>query len=189
MFWKKVLCCAMIMLCLSGCGKSDKLKQQPLELRTALLEKGGCSFQADITVDFPDRAYDFSVTCDYHSGEYAKITVLSPDEIAGIAAKVSGSGASVEFDDVALDFGQLANGNVSAMEAAWLLAKCWDSAYISAAGKDGEFLRVTYLEGYGDGQLTVDTWLNEAGEPVRGEIAYDGMRCLTLEITQFQLNT
>ena len=189
MVWKKVLCCVMMFLCLTGCGRGNQPAQQALDLRTALLEKGGCSFTADMTVDFPDRAYDFSVSCEYLSGEHAKITVLQPEEITGITAKVSGSGAAVVFDDIALDFGKLANGNVSAMEAPWLLAKCWDSAYISAAGKDGDLLRVTYLEGYDDGQLTVDTWLNEAGEPVRGEVAYDGMRCLTLNISQFQLNT
>lgn len=188
MVWKKLLGCVMIFLCLTGCTRENKLAQQALDLRTALLDKGGCSFRADITVDFPDRAYDFSVSCQYLSGEYAKVTVLQPESISGITAKVTGSGAEVVFEDVALEFGMLAKGNVSAMEAPWLLAKCMDSAYISSAGKDGDLLRVTYLEGYGDGELTVDLWLDGEGIPVRGEIVHDGTRCLTMELSEFQLN-
>ena len=188
MVWKKALCCVIMMLLLTGCGGSNTPSQQALDLRTAILENGGCAFTADITVDFSDRVYQYTVECSYTAGGSCRITVVHPEEIAGITAIVSDDGAVVEFDGVALDFGTLANGNISAMEAAWLMGACWDSAYISSVGKDGDFLRVTYLDGYDDGQLTVDTWLDEKGVPFRGEIAHDGMRCLTLQISQFQLN-
>lgn len=187
MVWKKVLYCAIMILILTGCGQNREPAQVALDLRTDLLEAGGCTFDADIRADFGERAYDFSISCDYTAGESARVEVLRPEEIAGIAATVSGSGVGVEFDGVALDFGTMANGNVSAMEAPWLLAKCWNDAYISSGGEDGDLCRITYLEGYGEGELVVDTWLDSTGVPVHSEIAYDGTRCLTLDISQFQL--
>lgn len=170
-----------------GCGQNREPAQEALDLRTSLISAGGCSFVADIRADFPDRAYDFSVSCEYTAGENARIEVLQPEEIAGIKATVSGSGAAVEFDGMALDFGTMANGRVSAMEAAWLLCSCWHNGYISSAGKDGELCRTTYLDGYDDDELVVDTWLDSEGIPVHSEIVYDGVRCLTLDISQFQL--
>ena len=186
MVWKKALCCVIMVLLLTGCGGSEPT-QEALDLRTDLLEAGGCTFVSDIRADIGERVYEFSVSCDYTAGKDARIEVLQPEEIAGITAEVSDSGASVEFNGMALDFGTLAGGNVSAMEAAWLLAKCWTGAYISSAGEDGEYCRVTYLDGYGDGELAVDTWLDSTGVPVHNEIVYDGVRCLTLDISQFQL--
>lgn len=190
MVWKKVVCCVIMLLTLTGCGgKNREPAQKALDLRTALLDAGGCEFTADVEADFGDRVYSFSVFCNYTAGEKAVISVTKPEEIAGITATVSDSGAKVDFDGIALDFGTLAGGRTSAMEAPWLLGKCWSGAYISSAGADGELQRITYLEGYGEGELTVDTWLDSAGSPVRGEIAYDGVRCLTLDISQFQLKT
>ncbi len=187
MVWKKILCCVIMVLLLAGCGQSREPAQEALDLRTALLEAGGCTFLADIRADFGERVYEFSVSCDYTAGENAKIEVVQPEEIAGISATVSGDGAAVEFDGMALDFGTMAGGRVSAMEAAWLLCSCWHSAYISSAGKDGDLLRITYLDGYDDDELVVDTWLDSEGIPVHSEIVYDGVRCLTLDISQFQL--
>ena len=187
MVWKKSLCCVIMLLVLAGCGKGEAPKQAALDLRTALLEAGGCTFTAEITADLGNRVYDFSVSCDYDAGNRVKVQVVEPKEIAGINAVVSGNGAAVEFEDMALDFGTMAGGNVSAMEAPWLLAECWSGAYISAAGADGELYRITYLHGYDEKELVVDTWLDSAGNPIRSEVAYDGGRCLSLVLTQFQL--
>ncbi len=188
MVWKKVICCVIILLALVGCsGKPREPMQKALELRTALLGAGGCEFTAKIGADFGDRVYSFTVSCDYSAGENAVVTVLEPDEIAGITATVSNTGTGVDFDGVALDFGVLAGGNTSAVEAPWLLGTCWSNAYISSAGSDGQTYRITYLDGYGDGELTVDTWLDSLGNPIRGEIACNGVRCLEVDISQFQL--
>ena len=72
------------------------------------------------------------------------------------------------------------------MEACHLLGQCWSAAYISCAGSDGELERVTYLDGYEEEEVTVDTWLSSAGLPVYAEISCQGMRCLTLQISDFQ---
>lgn len=188
MVWKKCVVCVIMLLILAGCGDSSRHPtQKALNLRTALLEADGCEFAADVEATIADRVYSFSVFCDYTAGEKAVITVLKPEEISGITATVSDKGAKVDFDGVALDFGTLADGRISAMEAGWRLAECWVSAYISAGGSDGACYRITYLDGFDDSELTVDTWLDKDGVPVRGEIACNGLRCLTLDVSQFRL--
>lgn len=189
MSWKKGLCCVMIGAVLTGCqSPGAETAQKALDFRTGLLEAGGCGFTAAIEADFGDRVYNFTVACDYDAGGGAEITVLEPEEIAGIQARVSGDGVTVTFDTAELDFGQLANGNVSPVAASWLLGQCWTGAYVDRSGPDGDLARITYLDGYRDKELTVDTWL-DGGTPVHAEIAYDGVRRLTLDLTDFQMKS
>lgn len=175
----------MVLLCLSGCGKSEGPTQKALDFRTALMQEEGCSFTADITADYGDKLYVFSVSAEC-SGDETKITVLSPDSIAGIVATVSADGAKLSFEDTCLDFGKLANGYVSPVSAPWLLHRCWIGEYIAYAGADGDLERITYLKGYNKQEVTLDTWLSADGVPVHAEVLYDGVRCLTIEIKDFQ---
>ncbi len=186
MSWKKLLICVMMVLVLSGCQGQAAPTQKAIDFRTALLGTGGCSFTAVIDADFGDRVYSFSVACVFKTDGTAELEVLQPEEIAGIRAQVTGQSAALEFQDIALDFGVMADGRVSPMEACHLLGQCWTAAYISCAGSDGELERVTYLDGYEDEEVTVDTWLSEAGLPVYAEISYQGTRCLTLQISDFR---
>lgn len=151
------------------------------------MEAGGCSFEARVTADLGGRVYGFTLDCAYTNDGEAVLTVLEPETIAGIAATVSADGAEVRFDGAALDFGEMANGHLAPMAVPWLLGSCWLSGYISACGADGELERVTVLHGYHEAELVVDTWLDGSNLPVRSEISWDGRRCLTAELSNFQL--
>jgi len=186
MSWKKLLCCVMMCVVLVGCQGKQSPTQDALDFRTALLEAGGCRFRAVIGADYGDRVYSFTVSCDYDTEGTAEITVLQPEEISGIAATVSSNGITVTFEDMELDFGVMANGAVSPIKACQVLGRCWSNSYIDCCGKDGDLERITYLDGYDDDQLTVDTWLDSEEIPVYAEITYDGTRCLTLHLTDFQ---
>ena len=149
------------------------------------MEAGGCSFTAAVTADYGDRVYQFTMACS-HTSDGTRLEVLEPEIIAGIAATVSEDGAQLEFDGAALEFGQLANGFVSPVSVPWLLAQCWMEEYIAYAGSDGDLERVTYLRGYNDEELSIDTWFS-GSVPTYAEVVYDGARCLTVEITNFQM--
>ncbi len=185
MLWRKLLSAILSLLLLTGCSTGSAPTQKALDFRTALMEAGGCSFTADIIADYDQRVYNFTVTCNYKTAGSADIMVTAPEEIAGISATVSADTATLEFDGLELEFGQMADGLVSPMEACWLLGQCWNSAYIDSAGADGKLERITYLDGYRSKELTVDTWLDENQTPVHGEITYEGVRRLKLDITDF----
>lgn len=149
------------------------------------MEAGSCSFTADVTANYGDRVYAFVLACRYENGE-AQLEVLEPKTIAGIRAETSQNGTELIFESVELEFGQLANGFVSPVAVPWLLVQCWVEEYIAYAGADGELERVTYLRGYNDEELVVDTWFH-GNTPVYAEVVHDGVRCVSIEIHDFQM--
>jgi len=58
-------------------------------------------------------------------------------------------------------------------------------AHKAYAGADGEQERVTYLRGYNEEELSVDTWLRD-GVPTYAEVTHNNVRCLAVTITNFQ---
>ena len=175
----------LLILLLSGCGRSQEPTQKALDFRTKLMQSEGCDFTADITADYGDKVYEFTVQVQY-APEETKLTVVSPEEISGISATVTEQGTNISFDGAALDFGKLANGYVSPVSASWLLGQCWTGEYISAAGPDGDYEKITYLRGYDDQELMVNTWLDEAGVPVQAEVFFGERRCLNIRIRDFR---
>lgn len=149
------------------------------------MNNDGCSFTAGIRADYGERVYEFTMSV-ATSGEETTLTVLQPESISGITARVSEDRTSVTFDGTELDFGILANGLLSPVETPWLLMQCWKQAYIAYAGADGDQQRVTYLRGYDEEEITVDTWFS-SGVPVYAEVSCGDTRYLTVEITDFQL--
>jgi len=184
---KKFCFVILCLLFLTACGKKQEdIRQPALNFRTTVMKHGGCIYEADITADFGDHAYVFTLACDYTPGQQANFTVLQPQSIAGIGGTVSALGDRIVFDGVDLDFGQLANGYVVPLEMPWLLGQCWTEEYIASVGKDGEYTLITYLHGYDDGEVTVETWLDKNGIPVQSDVTYDGRRCVTVCIRDFR---
>lgn len=176
-------------LVLSGCGKDQNSRQlqQAVDFRTAVMASESCRFLADVTVDFSDHIYQFVLSCSYVPGGEAAISVVEPESIAGISARISADGVDVEYDGVMISFGQLANGHVAPMSLPWLLGNAWTNGYISSAGTDGDKTIVTCMLGYGEEQLMVQTWLGEGNVPERCEIFYDGQCCITAVLRDFIL--
>ena len=184
---KKLAGLLAALLLLTGCGKTQAEPKEPaLAFRQQLAKTGGCAFDVELTADYGEHMYVFSLSCDYDTGGDASFTVTAPEEIAGIAGTVTEQGSRLDFEDLALDFGQLANGHVVPLEVPWLLGQCWSGEYIQSVGRDGDHTVITYLRGYDDGEITVETWLDSRGIPVHCDISYDGRRCVTAELTGFQ---
>ena len=160
--------------------------QKALDFRTSLIEAEQCRFTAQIAANYPQRIFEFTLDVVW-TPKQTTLTVVEPAEICGISATVSEDGTSIQFEDVELDFGKLANGYISPVCTPWLLGQCWVGEYISAAGNDAELTKVSYLRGYHEAQLAVDTWLTQQGIPVHAEVFYDDEKCLTVEIQDFQM--
>lgn len=157
--------------------------QKALDFRTRLLESGGCQFSCMVRADYGERVYDFALDCSY-DGEDGKLTVTAPENIAGITAVVDGDDASLEFEGLSLRYGELANGHLAPLTIPWLLGSTWAEDYISLVGTEEEKTRITYLKGYHEEEITIDTWLRDT-IPVCAEISYDGRRVLTINIENF----
>ena len=175
---------ALLCACTGNPAEQDPA-QRALDFRQALLESG-CSFQAEITADFEDYVCSFTLSCEEASDGGMRMQILGPETLAGITAQVEGEQAKLVFDDTEAAFGTLSGLGISPMAAPARLAQAWRSGYIQFSGTEDGSLHVTYLCGYGDDEIRVDTWFSD-GAPVRAELSCDGHTTVQIDVTDFKL--
>ena len=183
---KRLAVLAAVCLTLVGCGRKDAELQRAMELRAKLLVSS-CSFDTEITADYGDEIYTFGVTCEADSSGGLEFLVTGPESIAGITGIADEDGGKLTFSDTALAFPLLADGQLSPAAGPYVLIKTLRGGYLTAAGMEDALLRLTIDDSYEDDALTLDIWLNEADQPVRAEILYDGRRILTMTVENFRI--
>ena len=184
---KKLGLCLLLLAVLGGCSDGSRELERGMELRNKLLKASIFSFDADITADYGDKLYEFSLRCQGDPQGNLGFQVLQPDTIRDITGQFSNRTGKLTFDDVALEFPLLADDQVTPVSAPWLLLKTLQGGYLTSAGMEDDLLRLTINETYEDDALQLDIWLNEENLPVRGDILYAGRRILTLTIKDFQI--
>ena len=80
--------------------------QRGLDLRSELLKASECRFSCEITADYSDKVYTFSMDCQCDPQGNLTFAVTAPETIAGITAHVKDSAADVSFDDTQLGLGR-----------------------------------------------------------------------------------
>lgn len=183
---KRWLGLLFVLLMLCGCSGKNAELDRTMWLRAQLLGQS-CSFDADITADYGDKLYEFSLRCQGDPQGNLGFQVLQPDTIRDITGQFSNRTGKLTFDDVALEFPLLADDQVTPVSAPWLLLKTLQGGYLTSAGMEDDLLRLTINETYEDDALQLDIWLNEENLPVRGDILYAGRRILTLTIKDFRI--
>lgn len=156
-----------------------------MALRERLLQSNGYSFEAEITADYGDKIYEFSMLCTVDKSGNLMFSVTEPESISGISGTISGSGGRLTFDDTALTFELLADGEVSPVSAPWLLVRTLLGGYLSSCGTDGDDLRLTIDDSYEEDALQLDVWLDSDDLPDRAEILWQGRRVLSLDVEDF----
>ena len=177
----------MLAVLLCGCAGQDGQMDRVLTLRARLLQSKGCNFDAVITADYGDQIHKFTLSCQADEKGSVSFTVIAPENIAGITGRIDAEGGKLTFDDQLLAFPLLADGQLSPVSSPWVLIKTLRSGYITACGKDGDFLLATIDDSYADDALQLDIWFNGENTPVRTEILWNGRRFLSMEVKNFQI--
>lgn len=185
---KKAVGLALVVCLLMGCSGASEEIERGMSLRAQLLRATQITFDTHITADYGDELHQFSMNCQGDDLGNLTFTVTAPESIAGITGQVTREGGALTFDGVALEFAQMADGQVTPVSAPWLLLKTLRSGYLTAAGKEGELLRLTIDDSYEDDALQMDIWLDGENLPTRGEILYDGRRIVSLEVENFAIS-
>lgn len=149
----------LLVLFLSGCGGASGEMNRSLMLREKL-QKGSCAFTAKVTADYGDKLYIFTLNCVGDAQGDLSFTVEEPESISGITGRITGAGGELTFEDTALSFPLMADGQVTPVSGPWLLLKTLRSGYLSSAGMDGEYLRLCMDDSYRDDALHLDIWVN-----------------------------
>ena len=184
----KKLCIIFLVLTLFGCSGEDSQMERCLQLREELLNCTSCSFDAEITADFGDITYTFTLQCQGNADGSLEFTVQKPETIAGICGIISAQGGKITFaEDRAIAFPLLAEGQASPICSPWLFYNALRSGYIVSCGTEEESLRLTLNDSYEENALQIDVWVDGEDRPFFAEIIWEGRRILAIRIEKFQI--
>ena len=181
---KRILALWCLLVMLTGCTGTNDEMDRAMALRSKMLTQG-VRFDADITADYGEKFYAFSVQCEADAQGNLSFTIAAPETIAGITGTVSAAGGKLTFDGKALSFPLLADDQITPVSGPWVLIKTLRSGYLTSCGTEGGMIRVAIDDSYADDALHLDIWLDEKDLPVRGEILWQGRRILTLVVKNF----
>ena len=175
----------LLVLLLSGCGGTGNLMDRALTLRNTLENGNGCMFSCEVTADYGDLIYQFSMDCSVDSQNLLQFSVTDPDTIAGITGTISGKEANLVFDDVALAFQPMTDRMPSPVYGPWMLIHTLRSGYLTSCGLEDNQLRLSLDDSYQENAAHLDIYLNENDLPVQCDIFWEGRRLLTMEVENF----
>lgn len=185
---KKVLTLLLIMLSLSGCTAKNWELEQMMTFRASLISAMGCQFRANITADYHDELYHFTLDCQCDEEGNLRFEVVAPESISGINGAITGSGGKINFEnETALAFETMADGQITPITAAWVFVKALRSGYVTSCGVEDEDMRVSIDDSYQDNALRLDIWFNSENNPKHAEILWKDHRILSLDVVNFEI--
>lgn len=182
-----VLPILLITICLSltACGKPN-LRQTYDELSHQLQVNDALAFTARLQTEYPDRTYTFTV--DYERDERSEaVTVVYPELIAGVRARVTGEATELEYEGLCLDVGELDDYGLTPMSALPVLIDTMTYGHLDSWWEeDGK----TVLLLAADDHLSATVWL-ESGTltPMRAELVSNGLVVVYCDISDWRLST
>lgn len=184
---KRLFALIFVVMTLTACGKKNTALDNALSFRKSLLSAKGCSFDTTITADYGDVVYNFKVRCQSDEKNELAFTVLQPETIAGITGTIDQDGGNITFDNKALFFNTMADGQISPISAPWLMLRTLKSGYIKGAGNstNGEFIQI--YDSYEEDALLLNYWLHENNVPNFAEIFWQGRRVVSIKIENFEI--
>lgn len=173
----------MIVLLLTSCGPADGKKGESLALRvrTQATEASSCRMKADVTADYGDRVYGYTLDYQWNAEGDSRITVEAPETIRGITAVIHQGEVRLTYEETELETGALDKNGLAPLDALPALLRMCQEGYIAQADLEdwGEILAVRVTYGEAD-TSAVDAvqyrlWFSlETEQPVYGEILSGG---------------
>ena len=112
---KATLFALMLTLLLTACGGEEE-RDPASELQAAYAGLAAATLEADITCHYDDETRTYTMLCDYTPGS-STVTVLAPEDLAGISATVAEGELTLSYEDVSLDAGSYSAAAISPVAA------------------------------------------------------------------------
>lgn len=190
---RKLLCCVLMMpFLLTACGRAaggNEAEQLALAVRGEYLEMTACAATAEITADYGQRVYQYTMTVEAAEEETA-LTLTAPETVAGITARLKGKDSLLEYDGMVVETGPMDGEGLTPVSAVPVLLEEAKSGYIRACSleEDGALLRVDCGDPEGEpGQgREITLWFETDTHALsRGEVKLDGFRAILCQFSQF----
>ena len=174
----------ILILVLAGCsaGSSGGM-ETALQLRQEMSR--GCSFTAEITADYETSLQSFTLSCVADGQSGVAFTVTAPKVIAGITGKMGSEGGELTFDDTAVSFSPLADGQLSPVSAPWVLVHTLVAGCITSCEERKEGVLLSIDDSYEENAMHLQISLDAGHMPKEAEILWRGRRILSMHIEDF----
>lgn len=184
----------LLPLALCGCGGADSDNDLTLELRSDFLSREAISGTMDLTADYGQRVYEYTVEFSGTQKDGLTLVITAPDEVAGITAKIDAGQTFLTFDGVQLETGPLNEEGLSPLDALPALLTAMESGYIAETGSellgDQEVLQICCREPEAEPGQGLETvlWFDKAQKTLlRGELRSDGSTVIQCVFSAFIL--
>ena len=176
-----VLLCLLLSLLLSACGSAALDRFEAFSAR--LNQAEALSFTAELTAAYPARTARFSLRYSQEDG-VQRITVLGPDSISGISARLEAGSTALEYDGLILDTGDLDEFGLTPMSALPLLTDALGRGHADAFWAEEGLDAVELLY---DDFTRVRAWFDAEGLPCRAEIQCGDRVTVSCEIKNWSM--
>ena len=107
----------LLTLALCGCGSGESGTDLALTLRTDFIAMEGCAGTMDVTADYGERVYEYTVEFSGNQTQGLDLVLTTPESVAGITAHVAQGQTALEFDGLVLETGPLNEVGLSPLDA------------------------------------------------------------------------
>ncbi len=185
---KRFLILVALALLLTACAAhaGEEERAQTLQARYAAL--ADCTAHAEVSAVRADETLRYALEI-AREGDTTRISVLAPEELAGVTATARHDGKlTLAFDGMVLDAGSSLRG-VSAFSAADILLDAAAHGYVTERSVErfGETdaLRLCFETECAGEKLLVTAYFDADDRPLYAEIEHDGEILAYLEFTSF----
>ncbi len=196
---KRLWALGAALLLLTGCGGSgtvgvSQAEQAALSVRTDYLAMTAWTATVDMVADYGERVYTYQMSVSWEKDGATVLTVLEPENIAGLTARLEDGETCLDYDGASLETGELSGTGLTPMEVIPAVLEALFSGYIAQCdfetGAEGEQLWVLCRspEDPAGSGTEIALWFNaETHEITRAEVSFDGyvvMQCAFTEFTK-----
>lgn len=182
----------LALLCACGGGNADN--ELVLSLREDVQNMDAWSGEMELTADYGQRVYAYSVSFTGDREEGTTLTITAPEEAAGITAVAKEGQTWLDYDGVRLETGPLDPQGLSPMDALPALLTELETGTVAEVGTetDGDLslLRLTLRDPEvtpGTGRETV-FWFDKAQKMLlRAELRNDGATVVSCVFSSFTM--
>ncbi len=182
---KKVIALLVALVLFSGCSGTKDAQDKLLKMRSELSQKE-CAFSAHIHADFGENTYDFILDCRFDNSGNMSFAVNSPETISGITGKISTAGGALTFDDKAVGFCLLADGEISPVSGPWLMLKALRGGFLASWREEKGGTLITVDDSFEGSAVSFQILVSQNLQPISAEIIWKGNSILSITVENFR---